>query len=422
MSVRTNADSETSTGNTNLIIKGVIGIAAMAQISKALNHLTDAQYYLNQSSVFSAQWRSSALSSDKSHILANFGDSGDLWSLMYNLYANKLLGTKVVGDDIYQLLTNYLKNNVTIGILLILSNALTLPHIFLGPNGFPVDSSSIQTTNAVWTLFTAAIVNDTVVRDLLINPVWDRAANSSSSFFPPTYRFDPNSATVSGQSSPAMGGMYSILVLTVPHKEIVVPSLPQINQEAQKKSVVGPAVGGTIGGLGIAILGAFLWRRGARRLNVNSHTPNGIQEARIAEPFPIPYDYNPYQDQQQCSPYRDQQQQQQHGLSSQVTRAEPSQSPLALPQTGVILSSKARAAARYLLQRSLPSNISSGPATTSTAPASGREPPLEASGPSVAPVSPSQVEGLRAEVENLRRVIQEMRAERLEAPPSYRDT
>ncbi|KAJ3489039.1 hypothetical protein NLI96_g2399 [Meripilus lineatus] len=422
---QTNADGWTSTGNTNLIIKGVIGIAAMAQISIALNNLTDAQYYLNQSSVFSAQWRSSALSSDKAHILANFGDSGDSWSLMYNLYADKLLRTKVVGDDIYQLLTNYLKNNVTIGTLLILSNALTLPHIFLEPNGFPVDSSSIQTTNAVWTLFTAAIVNDTVVRDLLINPVWGHATNSPSSFFSPAYRLDPNGAAVSGSSSPAMGGMYSILALTVPHKEIVVPSLPQINQEAQKKTVVGPAVGGTIGGLaliGIVILGAFLWRRGARRLNVKSHTPNGIQEARIAEPFPIPHDYNPHQDQQQCSPYRDQQEQQQHDLSSQVTRAEPSQSLLALPQTGVILSSKARAAAEYLLQRSLPSNISSGPATTSTAPASRREPPLEPAGPSVAPVSPSQVEGLRAEMESLRRVVQEMRAEQLEAPPSYRDT
>ncbi|KAJ3489051.1 hypothetical protein NLI96_g2424 [Meripilus lineatus] len=408
---QTNADSETSTGNTNLIIKGVIGIAAMAQISKALNNPTDAQYFSNQSSIFYDQWRASALSSDQSHILANFGDSGDSWSLMYNLYADKLLGTKVVGDDIYQLLTNYLKSNVTIG-----------------PNGFPVDSISIQTTNAAWTLFTAAIVNDTGVRDSLINPVWNRANASSSSFFPPAYRLDSSSATVSGPSSPAMGGMYSILALNVPHKNIVVPSLPQVNQEAQKKaSVVGPAVGGTIGGLalvGIAVLGAFLWRRRARRLN--SETPDGMREAGIAEPFPIPYDYNPHQDQQQYSPYRNQQQQQQqlqqqHDLSSQATHAEPSQSSLALPQTGVILSSKAREAAGYLPQRSLPSNVSSGPATTSTAPASSREPPSEASGHSAAPVSPSQVEGLRAEVENLRRVMQEMRAERLEAPPNYHD-
>ena len=43
----------------------------------------------------------SALSSDKQQILGRFGDdTGSSWSLAYNLYADRLLGTNLVPDSV----------------------------------------------------------------------------------------------------------------------------------------------------------------------------------------------------------------------------------------------------------------------------------------------------------------------------------
>ena len=41
-------------------------------------------------------WQSLALSADKTHILALYGDPQTSWSLSYNLYADRLLGTNIV--------------------------------------------------------------------------------------------------------------------------------------------------------------------------------------------------------------------------------------------------------------------------------------------------------------------------------------
>ncbi len=45
MLFRTNSDSEQQANITNLAIKGIIGIQAMAEISKTLGDDSDAQYF-----------------------------------------------------------------------------------------------------------------------------------------------------------------------------------------------------------------------------------------------------------------------------------------------------------------------------------------------------------------------------------------
>lgn len=44
-SSRTNADSEQQANMTNLAVKGIIGIKAMAEISQTLGNVSDAQYF-----------------------------------------------------------------------------------------------------------------------------------------------------------------------------------------------------------------------------------------------------------------------------------------------------------------------------------------------------------------------------------------
>ena len=120
----------------------------MAEISLALGKEEDAQHFgmlsevpchpwyrggaevLNQnvSSSYATTWQSLALSSDHQHILLSYEGDSSSWSMLYNLYADKLLSTGVISDDvsfcfrsllpfyhslpmqIYQLTTNFYKN------------------------------------------------------------------------------------------------------------------------------------------------------------------------------------------------------------------------------------------------------------------------------------------------------------------------
>ena len=103
---------------TNLAIKGVIGGKAMAEISRTVDAQSDAQTYdvrclqtmirglgltnchtqAHASALFSS-WKSLAEASDQSHLLGVYGDEQS-WALMYNLYADKLLGTNVVPQSV----------------------------------------------------------------------------------------------------------------------------------------------------------------------------------------------------------------------------------------------------------------------------------------------------------------------------------
>lgn len=103
---------------TNLAIKGIIGVKAMAQISHAVGNDADGQQYdvrrdyqvrvhpadrINVQSHAAAlvgQWQSLALSSDQKHLLRVYNDQTS-WALMYNLYADRLLGTNLVSDTVH---------------------------------------------------------------------------------------------------------------------------------------------------------------------------------------------------------------------------------------------------------------------------------------------------------------------------------
>ena len=59
------------------------------------------------------QWLSTALSSDKQQILGIFGDDSS-WSLVYNLYADLVLGTNLVPKSVRQRLLRSCSNIFTL--------------------------------------------------------------------------------------------------------------------------------------------------------------------------------------------------------------------------------------------------------------------------------------------------------------------
>lgn len=196
---------------------------------------------------------------------------------------------------------------------------------------------------------------------------------------------------------------------------MTVPPPPTV---AQKSSIVGPVVGGVVGGLGLialAVLAFFFWRRRQRaRASESTAKLYEIDEMETQfEPTPNPAIalYSLPADHSTSRDHLDPERRQSHDAYLSpvpMTSAGDSQPRL----------TKAQEAARHRYQPSGYTLATSD--TTSSAPhsnpasnsgSSGQEPPSV--------VSPSEVQGLRTEVENLRRAMDEMQMERIEAPPSY---
>ncbi|EEB97365.1 hypothetical protein MPER_03329, partial [Moniliophthora perniciosa FA553] len=175
------ADSRDTTHSTNLAVKGILGIHAMADISNALGNSDDAPKYLDTATAYARQWRDLAWSSD--HFSASYG-ANSTWSLVYNLYADKLLGMGIVDKDMYDTLSRY----------------YTSQGQGRGKFGLPYGSDAFGTAMSHWTVLTAGALNDTPARDMLVQMVHDKASDqTTSAIFPSTYNINSGSV-VSGSA------------------------------------------------------------------------------------------------------------------------------------------------------------------------------------------------------------------------------
>ncbi|KAI0368348.1 DUF1793-domain-containing protein [Pilatotrama ljubarskyi] len=420
------ADNESNANMTNLAIKGIIGVKAMAEISRALGEDFDAQQYDSHAAALVGQWQSLALSTDGKHLLGTYGNQQS-WALMYNLYADRLLGTDLVSQALLQGQTAFYKTLVT-----------SAP-VF----GLPLDNT-VGSTSAAWLLFTAATVLDNDVRDSLIEGVWARASsNLTSGAFPDQYDVGTGSV-LEGSPSPALGAMFSILALNVPNTTITVPSSGSSgfgnsspsggggSKSDSDKTPVGAIAGGVVGGVvvvALAALGVFLFLRKRRR-----DRPSGLERIEIMEephrPTLSPYTYS----QQESFPASHST----HALETGILGHEMVGSDTALVPQPFESSSTARTSKMRELSLNArlayaPSVSGSSNTASNAGSASSREPLSPGESRSArsgsrttgsrtagsSSLSPTDVLGLRAEVENLRRVMQELRAERLEPPPEY---
>jgi hypothetical protein len=76
---------------TNLALKGIIGIRAMSEISELVGETEDAKFYRNISEVYIKKWQEEfALSRDGTHAKLAYTWFGS-WTTLYNLFADSLL-------------------------------------------------------------------------------------------------------------------------------------------------------------------------------------------------------------------------------------------------------------------------------------------------------------------------------------------
>ncbi|KAJ7129541.1 DUF1793-domain-containing protein [Mycena epipterygia] len=196
---------------TNLAIKGIVGIKAMSVIAGILGDNEKSSNYsvcaplgvslslpTNQQSIaasFVSQWQTLAISSDQSHLTLSYGDSSS-WGLSYNLYADKLLKLDLFPDSIYQMQTNWYKS-------------VSLPF------GVPLDTRHTY-TKSDWQIWTAAIMTDVNARDLFISAVKKMASDGlSSQPFADWYEAQDGTPE-SFRARPVVGGHLALLAISSP--------------------------------------------------------------------------------------------------------------------------------------------------------------------------------------------------------------
>ncbi|KAF2139584.1 uncharacterized protein K452DRAFT_289584 [Aplosporella prunicola CBS 121167] len=75
---------------TNLALKGIVGIKAMSELASTLDNDADASYYRNISDVYIKKWQEYGISRDGSHAKLAYDWYGS-WTTLYSLYADALL-------------------------------------------------------------------------------------------------------------------------------------------------------------------------------------------------------------------------------------------------------------------------------------------------------------------------------------------
>ncbi|KAL1722415.1 hypothetical protein EV715DRAFT_270417 [Schizophyllum commune] len=175
---------------TNLAIKGIIGIKAMSEIANTIGDKTTGSKYSDIASDYVSKWQDLAKSAEGDHTTLNYGNDSS-WGLTYNLYADKLLGFNLFPSSIYdQQSTFYQKHSNTFGV--------------------PLDSRHTY-TKSDWEIWTAAIMSDTNTRDMLISAVAQYAANGQNDA-PFSDWYETTDGKVAGfRARPVVGGHFALV-------------------------------------------------------------------------------------------------------------------------------------------------------------------------------------------------------------------
>ncbi|KAF7352677.1 DUF1793-domain-containing protein [Mycena venus] len=159
---------------TNLAIKGIVGIGAMAQIQSLLGNTAKSSNYSAIATSYVTQWQKFATSTTGAHLTLSYGDPGS-WGLSYNLYGDKLLKLNLFPAAVY--------NERKSAHFPFLSKSEGLNRNCMTHSEC---RSTLDTpyTKSDWQIWTAAIVTTTAVRDTMIGAVkkWVSDGQSNAPF------------------------------------------------------------------------------------------------------------------------------------------------------------------------------------------------------------------------------------------------
>lgn len=93
---------------TNLALKGMVGIEAMAQIANRTGHATDGANYTSIAHSYISQWQDLGIAHDANppHTTLAYG-MNNTYGLLYNLYGDRELGLELVPQSVYDMQSTF---------------------------------------------------------------------------------------------------------------------------------------------------------------------------------------------------------------------------------------------------------------------------------------------------------------------------
>lgn len=182
---------------TNLALKGIIGIGAMAEIAKLTNNSADNSNYTSISKDYISQWQGFGIAKNANppHTTLQYGNDSS-HGLLYNIYGDKLLGLGLVPQSVYDMQCTFYP---------------TVENKY----GVPLDTRSTQ-TKSDWEVFTAATCSDST-RDMFLKDLatWinETPTQRPLSDLYDTVSGDWPSSGVLFNARPVVGGHFALLAL-----------------------------------------------------------------------------------------------------------------------------------------------------------------------------------------------------------------
>jgi hypothetical protein len=189
----------------NLSLKGIIAVGAMGQIAALTGNSTDAAYYSTQAKTLIGQWVQKSQNAESSHLLLQYMEPANAyspattsepdtaWSLKYNAFPDRLLGTNLIPQSV-------------------LTEEATFYKTQEQAYGIPLDYRNPY-TKTDWEMWTAASTGDATLRQNIIDEIYG-FANTTGNRVPFTDWYYPITAEQAGfQARPVIGGIFAPLVV-----------------------------------------------------------------------------------------------------------------------------------------------------------------------------------------------------------------
>lgn len=87
---------------TNLAIKGIVGLQAMSAIARVANEPLDAAIFATTASKYYQNWTYFAIDPSENHTMLAYQWRSS-WGLLYNTFFDKLLNLGIIEDDVYDM-------------------------------------------------------------------------------------------------------------------------------------------------------------------------------------------------------------------------------------------------------------------------------------------------------------------------------
>ena len=182
---------------TNLALKGIVGIAAMAEISSLVGETADAKNFSAIANEYVTKWEVLSSSNDTStpHTSLTYNNAST-HGLLYNLFNDRLVGTNIVPQRVYDQQSAFY---------------LSITDEF----GVPLDTRNRYWTKGDWEIFCAAVAGKET-RDMFVGR-YARFVGETSSANAMSDLYDTGSGRqvegINFRARPVVGGVFALMVV-----------------------------------------------------------------------------------------------------------------------------------------------------------------------------------------------------------------